>query len=590
VSAATDFVAALERAGRDVRQTRPGDWMAQCPAHDDGRPSLRVSEAPDGAALIVCYADCENEAICAALGLTLADLFPPRPEQQTQLAPARTEVESYTYRDENGEPLFQVVRFEPKDFRQRRWTGSRYEWGLGDTRRVLWRLPELLQAKQTGKWIFLTEGEKDAKAAVGAGQCGTTLPGGAGKWRPEYTKTLTGANVVIVADDDEPGRKHANEVYRALYGKAKVGVRLPAEGCKDLADHLARGFSLNGDLRKSPDLESLAPDGELAADKPHRGALTAAFFASRAGSAVALEVVGPLFQRGMRTAIGAQTGEGKTTFALHAVKALVEGEPFLGEDRWRPRSKGRALIVDLEQGEETIKARLRDVGLDTSDRVEILWEPSGIALDKREEDRAMVEDVLSEGQYDLVALDPMYQMHLGSGNDETVAAATMRIVDEWARKYNAAFVIPMHARKPHPDAGRNFTIHDIAGSSTWLRNAEFVLGLQLIAPKLSRLWFFKDRIGRGPEIRSNWWLDFARDEGFKRNYKEQRDKVKKSLRDLLQSDDGATREQLLGVEGADEVMVQEVLRRAHRNGDRFRTRKWPEEAMVSPGQTALMDP
>jgi putative DNA primase/helicase len=522
VSAATDFVAALERAGRDVRQTRPGDWMAQCPAHDDGRPSLRVSEAPDGAALIVCYADCENEAICAALGLTLADLFPPRPEQQTQLAPARTEVESYTYRDENGEPLFQVVRFEPKDFRQRRWTGSRYEWGLGDTRRVLWRLPELLQAKQTGKWIFLTEGEKDAKAAVGAGQCGTTLPGGAGKWRPEYTKTLTGANVVIVADDDEPGRKHANEVYRALYGKAKVGVRLPAEGCKDLADHLARGFSLNGDLRKSPDLESLAPDGELAADKPRRGALTAAFFASRAGSAVALEVVGPLFQRGMRTAIGAQTGEGKTTFALHAVKALVEGEPFLGEDRWRPRSKGRALIVDLEQGEETIKARLRDVGLDTSDRVEILWEPSGIALDKREEDRAMVEDVLSEGQYDLVALDPMYQMHLGSGNDETVAAATMRIVDEWARKYNAAFVI--------------------------------------------------------------------RDEGFKRNYKEQRDKVKKSLRDLLQSDDGATREQLLGVEGADEVMVQEVLRRAHRNGDRFRTRKWPEEAMVSPGQTALMDP
>lgn len=61
-----------------VRQTGPGRWIARCPGHDDRGPSLSLCETDDGRTLIHCFAGCELGAILAALGLTLADLFPDR--------------------------------------------------------------------------------------------------------------------------------------------------------------------------------------------------------------------------------------------------------------------------------------------------------------------------------------------------------------------------------------------------------------------------------------------------------------------------------------------------------------------------------
>jgi hypothetical protein len=64
----------LERLG-GASETGSG-WKAHCPAHDDENPSLSISEAADGSCLVHCFADCETKAIMAALGLTMADLFP----------------------------------------------------------------------------------------------------------------------------------------------------------------------------------------------------------------------------------------------------------------------------------------------------------------------------------------------------------------------------------------------------------------------------------------------------------------------------------------------------------------------------------
>jgi len=57
-----------------VRHT-PRGWTAKCPAHDDRRPSLSIRETDDGQTLVYCFAGCSVEAICAALGLRLCDLF-----------------------------------------------------------------------------------------------------------------------------------------------------------------------------------------------------------------------------------------------------------------------------------------------------------------------------------------------------------------------------------------------------------------------------------------------------------------------------------------------------------------------------------
>jgi putative DNA primase/helicase len=126
----------LERL-QAVRRNGSG-WIARCPAHEDRNPSLSVNEK-DAKLLLHCHAGCTVESICAALSLTVSDLFTDPPNSTPRIA---TE---YDYSDEAGNLLYQVVRFEPKDFRQRRPDGDGdWIWNLNGTRRVLYRLPELL--------------------------------------------------------------------------------------------------------------------------------------------------------------------------------------------------------------------------------------------------------------------------------------------------------------------------------------------------------------------------------------------------------------------------------------------------------------
>jgi hypothetical protein len=136
-------------------------------------------------------------------------------------------IETYDYTDEDGEQLFQVCRFEPKDFRQRRLDGNGgWLWQLGETRRVVYRLPEVLEAASLGKPIFIVEGEKAADALVRLGVTATCSPGGAGKWRSEYGQHLAGAgDVIILPDNDGPGEKHAADIVKAV-PSARV-LRLP---------------------------------------------------------------------------------------------------------------------------------------------------------------------------------------------------------------------------------------------------------------------------------------------------------------------------------------------------------------------------
>ncbi len=127
------------------------------------------------------------------------------------------------------------MRSAPKDFRQRRPDGSG-GWisNLGDVRRVLYRLPELLAAGPT-RPVFVPEGEKDVDALWGIGYLATTNAMGAGKWRPQYSESLRGRHVVILPDNDQPGRQHAQAVAQSLAGVA-ASVRilellgLPAKG------------------------------------------------------------------------------------------------------------------------------------------------------------------------------------------------------------------------------------------------------------------------------------------------------------------------------------------------------------------------
>lgn len=224
-------------------------WTACCPAHDDSNPSLSVAESVNGGVVLHCHTGCTPEAVCEAIGIKLVDLMPPRKKTHHggSGVPHGPIVKTYQYRDESGNLLFEVVRFEPKSFRQRRPDGDgSWVWNVDGVRRVLYKLPEVLAGLREGKTIFISEGEKDVEALVAAGFLATCNPGGAGKWRSEYNETFRGAEVVILPDKDEPGRKHAQAVATGLHGiAAEIRlVELPdvnGNPVKDAADFFSTG-------------------------------------------------------------------------------------------------------------------------------------------------------------------------------------------------------------------------------------------------------------------------------------------------------------------------------------------------------------
>jgi hypothetical protein len=153
-------------------------------------------------------------------------------------------VATYDYRDERGTLLFQVVRYVPKDFRQRRPDGKGgWVYDLEGVQRVLYCLPELA-GDANGRPVFVVEGEKDSDSLHAIGLLATTAPMGAGKWRLEYSESLRGRHVIVLPDNDDPGRQHAQAVAEALSGFASsVAVLelpgLPPKG--DVSDWLASG-------------------------------------------------------------------------------------------------------------------------------------------------------------------------------------------------------------------------------------------------------------------------------------------------------------------------------------------------------------
>lgn len=62
-----------------VRQIGSDKWRASCPAHPDKHPSLDIREADDTRILLICHAGCATENVLDSIGLTFADLFPPKP-------------------------------------------------------------------------------------------------------------------------------------------------------------------------------------------------------------------------------------------------------------------------------------------------------------------------------------------------------------------------------------------------------------------------------------------------------------------------------------------------------------------------------
>lgn len=249
-------LSALEAHGKRWRH-QSGGYRAQCPAHDDEHPSLSVTNG-DGTVALKCHggAACSAESIVGALGLRMSDLWDS--DHSRESAPSRERDWILDdYHDERGAVLYQKVRMPGKKilFRHPGATPGSWEWGAGkNTQRVLFRLPGVLAAVREGRTVYVAEGEPDCKRLISLGYAatcndnGASTSGHAAKWRPQYTETLVGARVVVIADNDEPGFAHARYIARELTGKA-ASVTLVRGAVNtlgaDFSDHHEAGFAID---------------------------------------------------------------------------------------------------------------------------------------------------------------------------------------------------------------------------------------------------------------------------------------------------------------------------------------------------------
>ncbi|QJW97257.1 hypothetical protein [Frigoriglobus tundricola] len=243
---------------KGTKNTTSG-WSALCPAHEDRKPSLSVSEGDDGRALVKCHAGCTTEAVCAAVGLTLRDLMPERNEPTVTFgahrngktngkvfATANAAVEEletqrgrraglWTYLNTAGEPVGVVIRWDlddgKKDIRpvSRHPDGWRIE-AMPDPR-PLYGLPELPKADR----VLVVEGEKCVDAARALGFTATTSAGGSQAAGKSDWSSLVGKEVWLLPDNDAAGGKYADIVTK------KLASLRPPTAAKLLDPHAAYG-------------------------------------------------------------------------------------------------------------------------------------------------------------------------------------------------------------------------------------------------------------------------------------------------------------------------------------------------------------
>jgi RecA-family ATPase len=207
----------LEQIARALNgKIRNGQVIAPGPNHShlDESLSVTLSDTADDGFTVHSFAGDDWRAckdyVLERLGLPK---FEPRGHRHFEKTtkPQPKHVATYDYTDESGKLLYQVCRYKPKDFRQRRPNGKGWIWSVGK-RRVVYRWPELLQFPDAT--IFVTEGEKDADSVAALGLCATTVA--AGKWTEECILALRRRDVIILQDNDDAGRDKALKAAHLL--------------------------------------------------------------------------------------------------------------------------------------------------------------------------------------------------------------------------------------------------------------------------------------------------------------------------------------------------------------------------------------
>lgn len=213
-----------------------GYFTGKCPAHSDEKNSLKISEQATGKITLTCFAGCDIEAICAGIGFEVKELYPPEPDRKSKIENQKSEMSrravcDYLYCDETDSIVFKKTRYEiekldgtiEKSFLIFRYENGKWQMGIGDARRVLYNLADIMAADR----VFLCEGEKDADNLANVGFVTTTNFEGAATWRNEYNQFFENKDVVLVIDNDIAGLQRVEKLKANLINVKSLKIFNP---------------------------------------------------------------------------------------------------------------------------------------------------------------------------------------------------------------------------------------------------------------------------------------------------------------------------------------------------------------------------
>ena len=403
----------------------------------------------------------------------------------------------FDYPDETGAIIYQVERSDyydgrKKTFRQRRPDGNGgWIWNLEGVHPVPYRLPELLEALASGRTVAIVEGEAKVDLLWSWNIPATCNSGGAQKWKAEHSAYLSGADIVILPDNDPPGRLHLDAVAASLE-EAGASVRvldLPGLGAKgDVIDWAAAGGTreqLDNLIKNTarPWAAEARPNGDARAPKkpPSRVIGAKTFMQSYVPISYTL---GGILPSGYLYGLTAKQGSGKTAWKIAATIAVAMNRPdVIGCDV----ETGRVAYVSIENPTDfkmklAVNCYAHNVSYD-----EI--EPRVAIIDGRDTPEQVIEglklDAEENGPFQLVCFDTFQAGFAAAGaggfnDNEAVLNYVIRLRPLTTLPGSPSVLMAFHPTKNAGEGelipyGGGSTYNEIDGNLTLWKDAQIKL-------------------------------------------------------------------------------------------------------------------
>ena len=428
-----------------------------CPAHQDKEASLTISRGDKGTVLF-CHARCPTEKILNTVGLKMTDLFDEPLQKSNERwrsfveGREQRQIESvYEYVDLSGQYAFTRLRLAGKKFIYGRMEGDRFRYGLNGVKRedipavYCNGLSKLKKAISDGARVFYAEGEKDVNTLNSRGLIGVTC-GAAGDWNPDCAALFSGADVVVLADNDSSGKESARKIEKDLRKVArsvKVVVPTPDIEKGDVSDFF--------ETHTVDELNKLIEDTR-----------TETKIRALSMSEVEEEPVEWLIPNyipsGQISLLVGDGGQGKTSIWCNLVAGITTGKKTILEESipFDGNGKGRKCMFFSSEDSvpKVLKRRLRTAGADESKVLFVDLTDKNFDLIKF--DSPELEELISENRPALVVFDPLQSfipasVQMGSRNAMRQCMSPLIALGE---KYGTAFLIVMHTNKKLGVSGR----------------------------------------------------------------------------------------------------------------------------------------